>query len=165
VLWTDRAVLVDGGPKKARAALLRHPPGSIAVVEREQLPSADAALIARMAGAGPARTVAGRIVELERNRLVAEVEAPADGVVVVHEAFFPGWTASVDGEPATLWPVNVAFRGLRVARGRHRVVMEYEPPRALLWSAVSLLGLLAAAGLAWRGSRRGAPPPSNEGNA
>jgi hypothetical protein len=166
VLWTDRVVLVEGDPKQARVTLLRHPPGSIAVVEREQLPAGDAAALARMAGAtGPSRAVSGRIVELERNRLVAEVEAPADGVVVVHEAFFPGWTASVDGEPATLWPANVAFRGLRVNRGRHRVVMEYEPPRALLWSAVSLLGLLGTIGLAWRGSRDDGPAAKTERNA
>lgn len=165
ILWTDRAVLVEGGPEKARVALLRHPPGSTAVVEREQLPAADAAALALMARApGPARAVSGRIVELERNRMVAEVDAPADGVVVVHEAFFPGWTASVDGEPVTLWPANVAFRGFRVARGHHRVVMEYIPPRALLWSAVSLLGLLGTIALAFWGSRR-APPPSTEGKA
>jgi uncharacterized membrane protein YfhO len=89
--------------------------------------------------------VAGRLVDLERNRLVAEIDAPADGVVVVHEAFFPGWSARVDGAPAAIVPANAAFRGVLVGPGRHRIEMEYS---AGAWPSLALLSLLGTAGAA-----------------
>ncbi|HEU5055824.1 MAG TPA: hypothetical protein VFU21_04845, partial [Kofleriaceae bacterium] len=43
VLWVDRAIVVDGGLKEALAELVRHPPGTTAVLERGTLEGALAA--------------------------------------------------------------------------------------------------------------------------
>jgi hypothetical protein len=145
VVWVDAATVVRGGSKEALTELGRHPPGTVAVLEKETL--ADSALAAAGTG-GRAPPVAGRIVELGRNRLVAEIDAPADGIVVVHEAYFPGWRAWVDGTETAIVPANVTFRGLAVGPGRHTIVMEYSPPGWLALGIVSLLGTLAAAGIA-----------------
>ncbi|HEU5058110.1 MAG TPA: YfhO family protein, partial [Kofleriaceae bacterium] len=106
---------------------------------------------------GEAPPVAGRIRELGRNRLVAEIDAPADGIVVVHESWFPSWRAWVDGEEVDIAPANAAFRGLAVGPGRHTIVMEYEPPGWLFLAIVSLLGTAGATALAgvglWRERR------------
>ena len=46
----------------------------------------------------PARPLAAaRGVQLERDTLSFAIEAPSRGVVVVNEAYYPGWRASVDG--------------------------------------------------------------------
>ncbi len=140
VLWADRAAVVDG-PDAAARALFAAPAGTIAVVERGWLDAAGEQRVGRTDGAATA--VAGRLVELERNRLVAEIDAPADGIVVVHEAFFPGWSARVDGAPAAIVPANAAFRGVLVGPGRHRIKMEYS---AGAWPTLALLSLLGTAG-------------------
>ena len=153
VLWVDRATVVKGGAAEALAELVRHPPGTAAVLEEGTF---DGELAAAGAG-GDAAPVSGRLVELGRNRLVAAIEAPAAGVVVIHESYFPGWRAWVDGEETAIAPANGVFRGLAVGPGRHEIVMEYSPPGWLALALVSLFGTLAAAVVAavgWRRERR-----------
>jgi hypothetical protein len=151
VLWVDGASVVRGGGKEALDELLRHPPGTAAVLEKDTL---DGALEKAAKGGGAAPPVAGRLRELGRNRLVADVDAPADGIVVVNEAYFPGWRAWVDGAEARVVPANVAFRGLAVGPGHHTIVMEYSPRGWLALAIVSLLGTLAAAVIAGVGLYR-----------
>jgi hypothetical protein len=155
VLWVDSATVVNGGAKEAIAELVKNAPGTAAVLERSTLGGE----LAAAGKGGDAAPVAGRIRELERNRLVAEIDAPADGIVVVHESWFPNWRAWVDGEETTLVPANGAFRGLAVGPGRHTIVMEYSPPGWLALAIVSLLGTLAAALYAAVGLRRERRPP------
>jgi hypothetical protein len=156
VMWVDRAEIVEGGSAEATSSLRRHPPGTRAVLERKTVSAQLAEAATRGALETPA--VAGRLIELERNRLVAEIEAPDEGIVVLHESYAPGWRAWVDGQEHEIVPANGMFRGIRVAAGRHRIVMQYEVPGWVLLALVSLLGLLGAALLAlvgWRQERRG----------
>ena len=95
----------------------------------------------------PARVLARRVdgVEVE-----AELDEP--GVLVLVEAYDPGWRALVDGRPAPVLRANVLFRGVRLAAGRHRVRFEYRPRSAGLGLGLSLAGAVAVAGLVgWRG--------------
>ena len=151
VLWVDRAIAVDSAGAAADA-LFSRPVGSAAIVERGTLTDGDLARAER--GDAAAATVAGRLVELERNRLLVEIDAPTDGVVVVHEAYAPGWRAWVDGSPASIFPANAAFRGVLVGAGHHRIEMEYQPPGWQALALVSLLGLVGSAVVAsspmWR---------------
>jgi hypothetical protein len=153
VLWVDRARVVDGGPEQALGELVHHDPGTVAVLEKDTLRGA----LAAAGGGGEAPPVAGRLRELGRNRLVAEIDAPADGIVVVHEAYFPGWRAWVDGVETPIVPANVAFRGLAVGPGHHEIVMKYAPRGWLALALVSLVGTLAASLVAgvglWRERR------------
>ncbi len=152
VLWTGKAVVVDG-LKPAAKALLRSEPGTTAVFERAHLD--DEQLAWAEADAERPAAVAGRIVELSRNRLVAEVDAPAAGVVVIHESYFPNWVATVDGESVEILPVNVQFRGMFVGAGAHRIEMVYEPPWYGLLALLNPLGFLAAIALIILERRRG----------
>ena len=180
VLWADRAVAVNDAATAA-SELLGHPAGSEVVVEKNAMAPADLARALRpdlparrsaritvppapppdlTSGAGtgaapppaPTATAAGRLVALDRNRVVAEIDAPADGVVVLHEAYAPSWHATVDGAPAAVFPANAAFRGVLVGPGHHRIEMTYDPPGWRLLALVSLLGWLLAALIAvpWR---------------
>jgi len=88
------------------------------------------------------------------NRVVMEVTAPASGIVVFHDAFFPGWRVKVDDRDATVCRVDGLFLGVAVDGGRHRVEFRYVPP---FWFAVLVtagLGLVLAAGLLIAGRRR-----------
>nr|WP_276603131.1 YfhO family protein [Nannocystis pusilla] len=91
-----------------------------------------------------------------RNRLALTVDAPAAGVLVVNEAWGPGWTARVDGAPATVLRANYLFRGLLVGPGRHTVELEYGPPRLRAALAVyAVTALLVLGGLVWLPRRAG----------
>lgn len=154
VLWTNRVEIVDGGPERAATALFARPVGTTAVLERETLTTDEISAVDAAGRSPPAPPVAGRLVELERNRAVAEVEAPQAGVVVIHEGYFPSWRAWVDGRETRMVPANVGFRGLLVGPGRHRIEMVYEAPSYLLMAAISVLATLGALALAVLGLRR-----------
>jgi hypothetical protein len=97
---------------------------------------------------GSAPLVAGRYLRRDLNRVTVEIDAPSAGVVVVHQAFHPGWRARVDGELTPILPANVAWRALEVGPGRHVIEMTYSPRAFLLLAVVSLLALAVAVTMA-----------------
>jgi uncharacterized membrane protein YfhO len=56
---------------------------------------------------------------------------------VLTDAFFPGWQATVDGQPAAIVRADFALRGVSVPAGRHQVVFEYTPASFRLGAAIS----------------------------
>jgi hypothetical protein len=82
-----------------------------------------------------------RFLENWPNRLVIEAEMECRGMVVVSDAYFPGWRASVDGTTTPVVELYGALRGVEVGRGSHRVEMVYRPWSVLLGSAASAVGL------------------------
>jgi hypothetical protein len=116
---------------------------------------------ARADGAAPG-AVADEVHVVARRLDALEVEARlgAPGVLVVLEAYEPGWIAAVDGAPAPVLRANGLFRAVRLGTGRHLVRLAYRPPSVRLGAALGLLGLASAAGLALAGrAARRAPLP------
>jgi hypothetical protein len=76
-----------------------------------------------------------------------EVDAVAPSIVVVRNAYDPGWSASVDGRPAPVIPTDYLVQGVPVPAGHHEVRLVYRDPdigRGLAASAVVWLGLVIA---------------------
>ena len=91
-----------------------------------------------------------RVVALERKRVVVEAEAATAGVLVLSDAWYPGWRVTVDGKPAPLLRADYALRGVALSAGRHVVEFTFRSRPAALGlalSAVGLLGLLAFAAI------------------
>ncbi len=61
------------------------------------------------------------------NELTYEVRTGKGGVVVFSEIYYPGWTATVDGQEQELGRVNYVLRALKVAPGQHQVVLTFKP--------------------------------------
>ena len=55
------------------------------------------------------------------------VNACAKGYLIVSDAYFPGWYASVNGAPAPIERVDLALRAVRVPAGNSIVLMRYHP--------------------------------------
>jgi Bacterial membrane protein YfhO len=68
------------------------------------------------------------------------------GLLIVSEAFYPGWKAYVDGKPQPIYEVFGALRGIALESGNHRVEMQYRPAVVAIGAALSFpaiaLGLL-----------------------
>jgi hypothetical protein len=75
---------------------------------------------------GPAGTVVDEQVDLIDGRAVATVIARRTAVVLLKSSFDPGWTVTVDGEPATTEMVAPALVGVTVAPGQHSVVFQFK---------------------------------------
>ena len=91
------------------------------------------------------------ITAYEPNRLSYKAQSKAGGVIVFSEIYYPGWTATVDGQPAELGRVNYVLRALKVAPGNHEINLEFRPQSirttetvAYAASGILVLGVLAA---------------------
>jgi hypothetical protein len=94
------------------------------------------------AAAGPAGAV--RVVRRTTDTVEVEAELSRRGVLVLAEAYDPGWRVSVDGRAATLLRANALFRGVRLDAGRHRVLFAYRPASAAAGAALAALGAAGA---------------------
>ena len=79
--------------------------------------------------------------------LTATVVAPRDGLLVIADPFYPGWTATLDGKPVPILRANFAFQAVPVTAGRHELRLAYRNRWVGVGAAVSLgtLALLLAA--------------------
>ncbi|HTB80954.1 MAG TPA: hypothetical protein VK717_08715 [Opitutaceae bacterium] len=84
------------------------------------------------------------------NSIALSVESSAPALLVVAEAWYPGWRATVNGLPVEVLPANVWMRAVRVPAGVSQVELHYVEPSLALGGTISLLALAV---LAWIASR------------
>jgi uncharacterized membrane protein YfhO len=96
----------------------------------------------------------GRVVAEQggSQRLEFEVESDRPSVLLVRDAFAPGWRASVDSAPAPLLRADGRHRAVPIPAGRSRVVLAYSPPGARAGLVLSLLSACLT-GWLWRRGR------------
>jgi hypothetical protein len=83
-----------------------------------------------------------KIVSYSAAHVAVEAMLAAPGYLVLTDTYYPGWTATVDDQPATVVPANVTFRAVALERGRHVVEFRYEPPGARTGGLVSIMTVL-----------------------
>jgi Bacterial membrane protein YfhO len=87
-----------------------------------------------------------RIVDDRPERVVVETDAATPAYLVLADTFDPGWSATVDGQPAPIWPAYIAFRAVYLRQGAHTVVFTYRPAGfdqgLMLTGCGTLLGLI-----------------------
>jgi hypothetical protein len=63
----------------------------------------------------------------EPDSLELAVESPRPAFLVLSEAFYPGWQARIDNVESEIYRTDVAFRGVLLPAGAHRVRLEFRP--------------------------------------
>jgi hypothetical protein len=95
---------------------------------------------------------AAPVLSYEPNRVTVQVDTPAAGILLLSDAYYPGWVALLDGaDPLPLVRADFLLRGVVIPAGKHRVVLEFRPRENRIGAAISLvvaLGVLA--GMLWR---------------
>ena len=103
------------------------------------------------AGHDPTETVT--ITRYEPQRVEVEARLSRPGIVILADVYYPGWTLTIDGQPATILRANRLMRGAAVAAGTHRLVYTYDPLSFRLGGLISLvsIGLSLVLGVwSWR---------------
>jgi hypothetical protein len=85
-----------------------------------------------------------RMVSRAPEAPIFEADMACPGLLVVGDAFYPGWRARVDGQRRPVQELD-AVRAVRLEAGRHRVEFHYRPASVYWGLGLTLLGLLAAA--------------------
>jgi hypothetical protein len=98
--------------------------------------------------------------EPETIRLQVSLDTP--GYLVLTDAHYPGWVATVDGQTADIHKADLYFRAVALDSGEHQVTLQFQP-RSVRWGlAVSLVAWLAwGIALAIMPSRIGRKRPSS----
>lgn len=97
------------------------------------------------------------LTKYEPNNMTYTVNSAKGGVVVFSEVYYPGWSATIDGQPAELGRVNYILRALNVKAGKHEVVLDFHPSSISITEtiaytalAVLLLAICAALFVEWK---------------
>ena len=61
------------------------------------------------------------------NKLIINVDAPADGFLVLRETAYPGWKAFVDKKQEKILSLNIATRAVFLKKGKHSIKFIYSP--------------------------------------
>jgi len=79
---------------------------------------------------------------VRRGRIEVVVEDSTGGWLVLHEQFYPGWSATRNGEPAQVLRADHVYQAVELVPGRNEVVLSYAPGSVrtgLLLTGLSLL--------------------------
>ena len=68
-----------------------------------------------------------KLTKYEPNELTYDISSTKGGIVVFSEIYYPGWTATVDGESVTVGRVDYVLRAINVKAGKHKVVLTFKP--------------------------------------
>jgi hypothetical protein len=131
------------------------------VVAVQQTDVRETAVVAAPVPAGKSTPSAGDRVEIARSAageldLVARNDAPR--FLLVSEVWHPGWSASVDGQAASLVRTDIALLGLWLKPGDHRIEIRFWPSgltAGLAITAITIAGVLCL--LAWLAIRQRTP--------
>ena len=85
-----------------------------------------------------------RLVSYEPNRLVYSTRSAGDGVAVFSEIYYPGWQATIDGQPVEIARADYILRALKIPAGQHTVEMRFDPQSLHVTEGIAYaaLGLL-----------------------
>lgn len=143
------AHVIEAADADAALAALRQPgfaPDQVVVLETGRTAPA---------AGGQDDQAAGRalIEHYAPEQVVISATLTAPGVLVLSDANFPGWRATVDGAPARIEQANLLFRGLRLPPGVHRITFDYAPD-SIRQGALITLATLVVVSLLWLWSHR-----------
>lgn len=90
------------------------------------------------------------VTTYEPNLLKLDVQAPAEGWLLVTDRFAQGWRAWVDREETEVLPANFGFRAVAISPGRHQIEFRYRPfgwpwLLALSWTVLAVVGFVSCA--------------------
>lgn len=109
-----------------------------------------------LAGSGPPEpAVPATIVLYTPNRVRIEATTDDPAVLVLADTYYPGWEATVDGQPAPVLPANALLRGVPLPMpGRHVIEFRFRPRSVMIGGVVSLVCVAMIGAVWWREHRR-----------
>lgn len=155
-IWENRAALPRAWLAYT-AEQVDHEAALAAIRRPDFDPRATLYLTGELPPAEPGGRGEATVVRAAPDRVHVRVETDRPAYLVLGDPLYPGWVATADGQPIPMARANGLFRAVAVPAGAHEVVFRFEPPLVRAGAGVSLVGLVALAGmmgLAWRQRRR-----------
>jgi hypothetical protein len=125
----DKASMVDlhGGPYAKDVLQPRIRTASLSDVKGVRQKPWEAAAASEGKALGEQDQPYATIVHYADNAVDIDIAAPKAGIAVLHDLYYPGWEAYVDGVQKPVLRANILFRGVEVPAGRHTVSFVFRP--------------------------------------
>jgi hypothetical protein len=122
LIFSRRVQVADADAVSGPGWLAASPAPDRVLIDDDTPPRASYAGALSGALAGSARIARWRPSQIE-----IDVASEHGGVLALHETWYPGWIAEIDGVRVPIMRADVLFRGVEVPRGEHRVVFRFAP--------------------------------------
>lgn len=83
-----------------------------------------------------------RLAGFTNNSFSFDIFTDNAAAVCLQQAYLPGWSASMDGYKTTIQKGNIAFMFVQIPKGRHKLIMKYEPWLIFPSFIISLISFL-----------------------
>ena len=80
--------------------------------------------------------------EINSHSIKAYTETTNEAYMVLAQAWYPAWQATIDGRPVPLLRVNTAFQAIQVPKGKHHVEVYYQDLPFLIGISISSITLV-----------------------
>jgi len=77
-----------------------------------------------------------------QNMFTATVSATSDGYTILRQSYFPGWSATLDGNRVEILHADYLFMAIRIPAGVHTVVWKYAPSSFIIGCVITLVSLI-----------------------
>ena len=84
-----------------------------------------------------------QVLSVSDNTMEVRTSSASPSILVTSDAYYPGWSVSVDGQRAHLFRADYAIRGVQLPAGQHLVRFEFRPRSFYYGVVVSVISLLA----------------------
>jgi hypothetical protein len=116
-----RVQVADADAIGAAGQLVASPSPDRVLIDDDTPPQRNyAAALAAAAGSA-------RIVSWRADRIEIEATSELGGMLALHDIWYPGWIAEIDGVRAPILRADVLFRGVEVPPGARRIVFRFAP--------------------------------------
>lgn len=85
--------------------------------------------------------LSAQILSYTPERVVIHTTSATPALLLFSDANYPGWRATVDGQPVEIYTANILFRALFVPAGAHEVTFVFAPASLTIGGWLTLLGL------------------------
>jgi hypothetical protein len=86
-----------------------------------------------------------QVVKYAPSKVTLAADMTCEGMLVLSDTYYPGWSATVDGESAKIYEVDMAFRGVLVPQGAHTIAFQYRPASVFWGAGLTFAGLTGVA--------------------
>jgi hypothetical protein len=122
-------------------------PERTVILGSESIPAGNEATIQSFVGGSASPVRAARITKYGPEHVRIETQTIAPAILMLNDADYPGWRATVNGTPVPIMRADYLFRGVIVPAGTSIVDFDYEPLSFRIGASVSGASLIAIVAL------------------
>ena len=94
-----------------------------------------------IAGGVSTETAVADVTQFTSEQIIIQTETTDPTMLILTEAYYPGWQATIDGDPTTIYQADGYFQAVFVPEGKHELSFTFQPESFRYGRILTLIGL------------------------